>query len=118
MPFTIAYQVAGKTVGLSVANTSHAAVTIDSTNPAANGLLFTNTSTAEMMYIEVVSTGPDGVTPTAVAATIPGDGTKGSFPILSYNNDAIVGLRFPVSVTAISSIAGPTLLTATPVIIL
>ncbi len=119
MPITHAYKVAGNTIGLSVANTSHAAVTITAADPSANGLLCCNTSTAGMMYVNTASgQAPGADPPTAAAATIPGDGTAGSFPVISYNERVIAGVRFPLSVTAICSIAGPTLLTVTPVIIL
>ena len=119
MPNTNAYHICGKTIGLSVANTSHAAVTIESGDPSANALLICNTSTAEMMYVTVASSQlGTGAAPTAAASVIPTDGAAGSIPILSYGEKAIEGLRFPVSITAISSIAGPTLLTATPICLL
>lgn len=119
MPNTNAYHVCGKTIGLSVANTSHAAVTIQADDPSANALLMCNTSTADMMYVTVASSQMGlGTVPTAAASVVPTDGAAGSIPVLSYGEKAIEGLRFPISITAISSIAGPTLLTATPICLL
>jgi len=116
MPVTNSYKPAGNTIGLSVANSSHAAVLIEAEAPEANALLFVNTSTSDVMYVEYKGAGPGATSPTAPASTVPGDGTKGSFPVLSYNERVIYGVKFPCSVTAISSIAGPTLMTVTPVV--
>jgi hypothetical protein len=119
MATSLAYRFCGPTVGLSVAATSHAAVTINATDPSANALLFCNTSTAVVVYVKTASTViGQGTAPSAAAATIPGDGTIGDFPILAYDDTAIAGMVFPVSVTAIGSAAGPTLFTATPVCLL
>ncbi len=117
MQITQAYIIGGKTIGLSVGNASHAAVTINASDPSANGLMICNTSTSEVMYVEVLSSPMNGSLGTASAATVPGDGTAGSIPVLSYDNIIVGGLNFPISVTAISSIAGPTLLTVTPIML-
>lgn len=118
MPITHAYKVAGNTIGLSVANTSHAAVTVQASDSSANGLMICNTSTSEAMYVTVSSTQAGGTLAAAAASTVPGDGTAGSLPVLSYSDRALAGITFPCSVTAICSIAGPTLMTVTPVILL
>jgi len=114
---TNVYNLAGNTIGLSVANTSHAAVTIQSSDPSANAVLICNTSVSEVMYVTVLSSPTNAHLGTAAASTVPGDGTAGSLPVLAYSNIPIDGLTFPISVTAISSIAGPTLVTFTPIIV-
>jgi len=119
MATTIAYRFAGQTIGLSVTASSHAAVKIDAIDPSANGLVCCNTSTSVVTYIKVASSSNgSNAPPSAGAATIPGDGTAGDFPILTYDDTVIDGLSFPVSVTAIGSAAGPTLLTVTPVVLM
>ncbi len=114
MPFTQCYDVAGQTIGLSVAATSHAAVTVSSQDPSATALLVCNTGTAQTMYLNINSSTNAGLT-AAPAATIPGDGTPGSIPVLASSSIVLTGLNFPVSVTGIDSVAGPTLMTVTPV---
>lgn len=111
---TEALRLAGNTIGLSVANTSHTAVTVQAADSSANGLYVCNTSTSEVMYVTVQSSTSAGLT-AAGSSAIPGDGTAGAIPVLAYDTITISGLTFPVSVTAISSVAGPTLLTVTPV---
>jgi hypothetical protein len=119
MATTLAYKFCGPTIGLSVGATSHAAVTIQATDQSANALVCCNNSTAETIYVKIKSsTNGTGVIPTAAAATIPGDGTEGDFPILAYDDTPIGGLVFPISVTAIGSAAGPILFTVTPVCLL
>ena len=119
MPFTNAFQIAGDTVGLSVGTSSHSAITVSTTNSAANALLVVNTSTSAMIYANIASSQIEGSTPpTAAAAAVPGDGTKGSAPVLSYGERVFSCLRFPVSVTAISDVTGPTKVTVTPIILL
>jgi hypothetical protein len=119
MATSIAYKFCGPTVGLSVGATSHAAVTLTATDQSANGIIFCNTSTSLVVYVKIASSTVGSTTaPSAAAATIPGDGTAGDFPILTYDDTAITGMTFPVSITAIASGAGPTLFTATPVCLL
>ena len=116
MSFTQVVELAGETIGLSVTGSSHTAVTIKATNPAANALLIHNTSTSVTVYVNTVNCAPGGSVVTANAATVPGDGTAGSFPVLTYDSGVKIGVRFPLSVTAIGSAAGPTLITVTPIV--
>ena len=119
MPTTLAYKFCGPTIGLSVTGSSHAAVQINTTDPSANAVLFCNTSTSVTVYVKIASSSlGTGTLPSAGAATIPGDGTAGDFPILAYDDTPIGGITFPLSITAIGSGAGPTLFTATPICLL
>jgi hypothetical protein len=115
MPVTLAYDIAGNTIGLSLANTSHAAVTIGTIDSSANALLVCNTGTTEVMYVTVASSSSSATAPSAGATSVPGDGTAGGIPVLAYSQTIISGCRFPVSVTGICSVAGPTLMTVTPI---
>lgn len=115
MIITDAIRPAGATIGLSVTASSHAAVTLQAGEPSANGLFLVNPSTTVVVYVNVATSTNGGAAPSAAAATIPGDGTAGSIPILPYQKIILAGLQYPVSITAIGSAAGPTLITATPV---
>jgi hypothetical protein len=108
---------AGATIGLSVTASAHAPVQINAQDASADGLFICNTSTAVTIYVNVASAN-GSMLPTAANATIPGDGTAGSIPILAYDKIILAGLQFPVSISAIGSGAGPTVVTATPVKIL
>ena len=111
--FTPVYRPSGPTLGLSVTGSSHAAVqitTTDGTQPSY--ALFVNPSTTLTVYVNL---GPSsGVS----AATIPGDGTAGSFA-LGPTQQIVMPAPYSSGsfwVTAIASGGGPTLLTVTPVI--
>lgn len=111
MSQTIAYKVVGPSTGLSVAATSHAAVTITPLeNTLTNFALFENTSSSLIIYVTVSGGGI-----AAAASTIPGDGTAGSIPILPLQSKALAVPQGPISVTAIASGAGPSLLVVTPI---
>ena len=118
MPTTLAYKFAGKTIGLSVSNSSHTAVTIQTIDPSANAIVICNTSTTVTVYITALSSPTNAALGTAPASTVPTDGAAGSFPVLAYDDTVIAGMSFPISVTAIGDAAGPTLITVTPVTLL
>jgi len=111
--FTPVYRPSGPTIGISVTNSSHAAVqvsTTDGTQPSY--ALFVNPSTTLTVYVTVGST--SGV----AAATVPTDGGAGSFA-LGPTQQIVMPVPYASGsfwVTAIGSAAGPTLLTVTPVI--
>ena len=109
MATTLVTKLVGPTIGLSVVATSHAAQTI---TPAAdtNAVLFVNTSSTLIVYVTVAQNGL-----TAAASVIPTDGAVGATPIPPLQSLCVTTANAPISVTAIASAAGPTLLTVTPV---
>ena len=117
MATTLCYKLAGPTVGMSVTASSHAAVVLtEFDNANANAVIVCNTSSTVPVYINIVSGNDSNGNPlVAPAATIPGDGTAGSFPILTYQSTPINCGYGPLSVTAIGGAAGPTLVTFTPI---
>ena len=120
MATTLCYKLAGPTVGMSVGSVTHAAVVLtEFDNANANAVLVCNTSSAVEVYVNIVTgMGSNGLPLVAPAATIPGDGTAGSFPILTYQSPPINCGYGPISVTAIGSAVGPTLITFTPITML
>ena len=112
MAVTPAYRQAGPCVGLSVVATSHAAVALTLFEGSqCNYVLFENTGTLAAF----VNMGTTANGQTVAAAAVPGDGTAGGFTVLPGRPKVIACPTFPMSVTAIATAAGPTLITATPV---
>lgn len=108
----------GPTMGLSVAATSHAGVTLTTySNDQFNYCACMNTgSVAVAINFTGVNSGQ-----TANAAVLPGDGTAGNF-VLPPNMDYPLLIAVPATppngtlqVTAIGASAGPTLVVVTPV---
>jgi hypothetical protein len=116
MAFTPVYRPSGPTIGLSVTGSAHVAVQItasDQTQP--NYALFVNPSTTLTVYVALGSTSGN-----VASASIPGDGTAGSFA-LGPTQQIVIPAPYIAGifwVTAIASGAGPTLLTVTPVIVM
>ena len=116
MAFTLAYRVAGASMGLSVVATTHAAVPVTPTdNTLTPFLLFENTSTTVAVFVTVVGVGPNQ-THTAPASVLPGDGTVGSICVLPGQAKVLSCPVGPLSVSAIGAAAGPSLLIVTPVV--
>lgn len=112
MSITTVLRLQAKTTALSVAATAHAAVTISSVgNNQVNYAAFLNVG-ANSVAIEI---SPVGIT--AVTATVPADGTPGSFVLPPLMTQPIV-LATPANnfqVSAIGSASGPALVYITPV---
>lgn len=104
----LTFQPDGNTVCLSVANTSHTAVTITCTSGGAPNLYIQNPS-ANAVWFNVVGTG------TAPAAVIPTDGSPANGFIVPAGGAKVIGPVGPnPSVTAIASVAGPSSVYITP----
>ena len=113
MSITTVLRIAGQTTALSVAGTAHAAVTVSSVggNVLSNYASFLNVG-ANSVAIEI---SPVGIT--AVTATVPADGTPGSYILPPLMTRPIV-LAVPANtfqVSAIGSASGPALIYITPV---
>lgn len=111
MAFTPAYSVVGPTVALSVANTSHAAVTVSAAtnNEQMNYAAFLNTGTT---VVQVIVSSVSA--PAAVLAT---DGTPANGFVLPASMTAPMVVRVPAgsfSTTMIGSAAGPSVVYVTP----
>ncbi len=111
MAVAIAYRVAGRTYGLNVGNTSHAAVLLNTTTPdQVRYCAVVNPTTADI----AVRFSEDGS-----PATLPAlDGTPGDFVVPGGNAGFAMVFAvpsFPCYVTAISTVAGPSALYVTPV---
>ena len=113
MSLTTVIRLVGQTTALSVAGTAHAAVTVSAVGGSvlSNYASFLNAGT-NSVAIEI---SPVGIT--AVTATVPADGTPGSYILPPLMTRPIV-LAVPANafqVSAIGSAAGPALVYITPV---
>lgn len=112
MSNTIVLRLQAQTTALSVGATAHAAVTVSSVgNNQVNYAAFLNAG-ANSVAIEI---SPIGIT--ATTATLPVDGTNGSFVLPPLMTQPIV-LATPANnfqVSAIGSASGPALVYITPV---
>ena len=112
MAGTVNYRPAGPTVALSVTATLHTAVPITFfTTDIANYVLMFNSGTTAVA-VQFSQTG--------VAATLPVDGTPGSFTLPPAANPYVIplpnGVTGPPQVTAIGSGAGPSIIYVTPLV--
>jgi len=116
MANTSVIRVAGPTYALSITASSHTAVTInDSTNDQVNYAAFLNLGTVAVAIN--LSALWNASAPAAAAATLPVDGTPGSYvlpPLMTFPIVLAVPTT-PFSMTAIGASAGPSLVYVTPV---
>jgi hypothetical protein len=113
MSITTVVRVVGRTTALSVAASAHAAVTVSAVggNVLSNYAAFLNAG-ANAVAIEI---SPAGIT--AVTATLPVDGTTGSYilPPLMTQPTVLAVPANTFQVSAIGSATGPALIYITPV---
>jgi len=110
MANTSVFRNAGQTYALSVTNTAHASVQINATtNDQINYAAFLNNS-VNPIAIKVSSVNP------CPAAVFPTDGTPGDYVLPPIMETPIVLAvpALPFYMTAISNVAGPSLLYVTP----
>jgi hypothetical protein len=104
----LSFQPDGNTVALSVANSSHSAVTITCTSGGAQNLYIQNPS-ANPVAFNVLGGGG-----TAAAAVFPVDGTPANGFVVPAGAAKIISASPNPSVTAIALVAGPSIVYLTP----